>query len=162
LGSRRGDALPAELARREARLTTIEKDRMVTFTYRKPASTRPRTTTLDGMEFLRRFLPHVLPDGCMKVRHCGFLHARCASPPDTLCQMSLQADAERTPATARRLVLHVGRTDARRHAPVDLQQGFCRYRLRGTAWTGNARCDTVCNMQQHRASSSCQQAAKDH
>jgi hypothetical protein len=66
-------------------------DRMVTFTYRKPASTRPRTTTLDVMEFLRRFLQHVLPDGFMKVRHFGFLHASCAIPPATLCRMILKA-----------------------------------------------------------------------
>ncbi len=43
------------------------------------------------MEFLRRFLPHVLPNGFMKVRHFGFLHASCAIPPDTLRLMILQA-----------------------------------------------------------------------
>jgi hypothetical protein len=53
-------------------------DRTVTFTYRKVGSTRPRTAHLDGMEFLRRFLQHVLPDGLQKVRHFGFLHASCA------------------------------------------------------------------------------------
>jgi hypothetical protein len=65
-------------------------DHTVTFTYRKPGSSRPRTTTLDAMEFLRRFLQHVLPDGFMKVRHFGFLHASCAIPPDTLCRMISQ------------------------------------------------------------------------
>ncbi len=67
------------------------KDRMVTFTSRQPARTRPRTTPLDVMECLRRFLQHVLPDGFMKVRHCGFLHASGAIPPDPLCRMILQA-----------------------------------------------------------------------
>ena len=43
------------------------------------------------MEFLRRFLQHVLPDGFMKVRHFGFLHASCAIPPDTLRRMISQA-----------------------------------------------------------------------
>ena len=66
-------------------------DRTVTFTYRKPGSARPRTTTLDVMEFLRRFLQHVLPEGFMKVRHFGFLHASCTIPPDTLRRMILQA-----------------------------------------------------------------------
>ena len=56
------------------------QDRTVTFTYRKVGSTRPRTAHLDVMEFLRRFLQHVLPDGFMKVRHFGFLHASCAIP----------------------------------------------------------------------------------
>lgn len=53
-------------------------DRTVTFTSRKVGSARPRTAHLDVMEFLRRFLQHVLPDGFMKVRHFGFLHASCA------------------------------------------------------------------------------------
>src|SRR5262250_2105933 len=55
-------------------------DRTVTFTYRKVGSARPRTAHLDVMEFLRRFLQHVLPDGFMKVRHFGFLHASCTVP----------------------------------------------------------------------------------
>jgi Putative transposase/Transposase zinc-binding domain len=67
------------------------KDRTVTFTYRKPGSARPRTTHLDVMEFLRRFLQHVLPDGFMKVRHFGFLHASCAIPPTTLRLLIVQA-----------------------------------------------------------------------
>ena len=67
------------------------KDRTVTFTYRKPGSARPRTTNLDAIEFIRRFLQHVLPDGFMKVRHFGFLHASCAIPTDTLRLMILQA-----------------------------------------------------------------------
>jgi hypothetical protein len=59
-------------------------DRTVTFTYRKVGSARPRTAHLDVMEFLRRFLQHVLPDGFMKVRHFGFLHASCAIPLATI------------------------------------------------------------------------------
>ena len=67
------------------------KDRTVTFTYRKPGSSRPRTTRLDVMEFIRRFLQHVLPDGFMKVRHFGFLQASCTIPPDLLCRLILKA-----------------------------------------------------------------------
>ena len=55
-------------------------DRTVTFTDRKVGSARLRTAHLDVMEFLRRFLQHVLPDGFMKVRHFGLLHASCALP----------------------------------------------------------------------------------
>jgi hypothetical protein len=65
-------------------------DRTVTFTYRKPGSARPRTTSLDAIEFIRRFLQHVFPEGFMKVRHFGFLHASCLIPPDALCRMILQ------------------------------------------------------------------------
>jgi Putative transposase/Transposase zinc-binding domain len=73
-----------------SRLVSLQ-DRTVTFTYRKPGSARPHTTHLDGMEFLRRFLPHVLPDGFMKVRHFGLLHTSCAIPTDTLRLMIVQA-----------------------------------------------------------------------
>ena len=45
----------------------------VTFSYRRVGSNRRRKMTLDAMEFLRRFLQHVLPAGFQKVRHDGFL-----------------------------------------------------------------------------------------
>jgi len=48
-------------------------DGKVTFTYRRVGSNRPRKMTLDAMEFLRRYLQHVLPAGFQKVRHYGFL-----------------------------------------------------------------------------------------
>ena len=78
------------------------KDRTVTFTYRKPGSARLRTTNLDAIEFIRRFLQHVLPDGFMKVRHFGFLHTSCTIPPDTIRLMIVQAspiDFQLTPYT---------------------------------------------------------------
>ena len=62
-------------------------DRTVTFTYRTVGSARLRTAHLDGMEFLRRFLQHVLPDGFQKVRHFGLLHASCAVPLATIRQL---------------------------------------------------------------------------
>src|SRR5262249_167877 len=52
---------------------------------------RPRLRRLDALECIRRFLPHVFPDGFMKVRPFGFLHARGALPPDTLRRMIVQA-----------------------------------------------------------------------
>jgi hypothetical protein len=64
--------------------------RTVTFTSRKVGSARLRTAHLDVMELLRRFLQHVLPDGFMKVRHCGFLHASCALPLATIRLMIVQ------------------------------------------------------------------------
>jgi len=73
-----------------SRLVSLQ-DRPVPFTYRKVGSSRPRTTTLDAVEFLRRFLQQVVPDGFMKVRHVGFLHASCALPTDTLRLMIVQA-----------------------------------------------------------------------
>jgi hypothetical protein len=52
------------------------EDGRVTFRYRRVGSNRPRTMTLDALEFLRRFLQHVLPAGFQKVRHFGFLSPR--------------------------------------------------------------------------------------
>ncbi|MBV8311519.1 MAG: transposase [Planctomycetaceae bacterium] len=48
-------------------------DGEVTFVYRRVGSNRPRKMTLDALEFLRRFLQHVLPAGFQKVRYYGFL-----------------------------------------------------------------------------------------
>ena len=50
-------------------------DHTVTFSYRRSGSNRWRRMTLDAMEFIRRFLQHVLPKGMQKVRHYGFLGA---------------------------------------------------------------------------------------
>ena len=63
------------------------KDRKVTFSYRKSGSRRLRKATLDVMEFVSRFLQHVLPAGFMKVRHYGFMNASCAVTISTLRQM---------------------------------------------------------------------------
>jgi Putative transposase/Transposase zinc-binding domain len=48
-------------------------DGQVTFSYRRSGSNRWRTMTVDALEFIRRFLQHVLPSGFPKVRHYGFL-----------------------------------------------------------------------------------------
>lgn len=54
------------------------KNRRVTFCYRKTGSRRLRKTSIEVMEFMRRFLQHVLPAGFMKVRHYGFMNPNCA------------------------------------------------------------------------------------
>ncbi len=45
----------------------------VTFLDRRVGSNRLRKMTLDALQFIRRFLQHVLPAGFEKVRHYGFL-----------------------------------------------------------------------------------------
>jgi hypothetical protein len=77
------------------------KDRTVTFTYRKVGSTRLRTAHLDIMEFLRRFLQHVLPTGLQKVRHFGFLHASCAVPLVTIRRLVGQGSPSKNPPPPR-------------------------------------------------------------
>jgi hypothetical protein len=49
----------------------------VTFRYKDYADEhRHKTMTLDAVEFLRRFVQHVLPKGFMKIRHYGLLASR--------------------------------------------------------------------------------------
>jgi len=63
----------------DSRIVKVE-DGKVSLRYRKTGSNRPRTLTLDALEFIRRFLQHVLPTGFMKVRHYGFLSPSSAIP----------------------------------------------------------------------------------
>jgi predicted DNA-binding protein (MmcQ/YjbR family) len=55
-----------------SRIVKVE-DHKVFFRYKKTGSRRLRTIALPVMEFIRRFLQHVLPTGFMKVRHYGFM-----------------------------------------------------------------------------------------
>ena len=66
-----------QVAISDYRIVKVEAGK-VTFRYRKPGSTRDRRMTLDVMEFIRRFLRHVLPTGFMKVRCYGFLNPNAA------------------------------------------------------------------------------------
>ncbi len=55
-------------------------DQNVTFRWKDYAHhNRPRTMTLDGTEFLRRFLMHAVPRGFMRIRHFGLLANRVRS-----------------------------------------------------------------------------------
>ena len=54
------------------------QNRTVLIRYRKPHSERSRILALDVMEFIRRFLQHVLPTGFMKIRYYGFMNPNCA------------------------------------------------------------------------------------
>ncbi len=65
------------------RIVKVE-EHTVFFRYRKTHSNRWRTMALDAMEFMRRFLQHVLPTGFMKVRYYGFLNPNCKVELDTV------------------------------------------------------------------------------
>lgn len=56
----------------------------VTFSYRQSGSRRWRKMTLEAMEFIRRFLQHVLPRGFQKVRHYGFLSSHSSPSVETV------------------------------------------------------------------------------
>jgi hypothetical protein len=59
------------------RIKSIE-DNAITFTYKDRERKTWKTVTLEPMEFIRRFLQHVLPKGFMKIRHYGFLNPNSA------------------------------------------------------------------------------------
>ena len=66
----------------------------VTFNYTDYArGNRPRTMTLDGGEFLRRFLLHAVPSGFMRIRHFGLLANRVRAENLGLCRRLLAAPA---------------------------------------------------------------------
>jgi hypothetical protein len=63
------------------------RDRKVTFSFRKVGCNRERQITVDALEFIRRFLQHVLPAGFMKVRHYGFMNPNCAVSVEAIRRM---------------------------------------------------------------------------
>jgi hypothetical protein len=48
-------------------------DGKVTFSYKNRKTAQIQHTTIDAVEFIRRFLLHELPSGFVKIRHYGFL-----------------------------------------------------------------------------------------
>jgi hypothetical protein len=73
------------------RLISIN-DQTVTFRWKDYAHrNRPRTMTLDGAEFLRRFLMHAVPRGFMRIRHFGLLANRVRAANLSICRRSIGA-----------------------------------------------------------------------
>jgi hypothetical protein len=62
-----------------SRILKVENN-TVFFRYTKPHSRRVQTMALNAMEFIRRFLQHVLPTGFMKIRYYGFMNPNCSVP----------------------------------------------------------------------------------
>jgi len=66
-----------QIAISNARILAVD-DYQVTLRYKDYRDRdRHKRLVLDGEEFVRRFLLHVLPKGLMRVRHYGFLANRC-------------------------------------------------------------------------------------
>jgi Putative transposase/Transposase zinc-binding domain len=57
----------------DARIVALD-ERSVTIRYKQREPARWRTCRMDGHEFIRRFLQHVLPKGFHKVRYSGLWH----------------------------------------------------------------------------------------
>jgi putative transposase/transposase-like zinc-binding protein len=98
------------------RLVSID-DQTVTFNWKDYAhNNRPGTMTLDGKEFLRRFLLHAVPSGFMRIRHFGLLANRTRTQNLQTCRRllsvpsPLDADSGPTPlaiASVARVAAHV-------------------------------------------------------
>ncbi len=52
-------------------------DGRVTFLYRNQKKETTEIMHLDAVEFIRRFLLHILPSGFMRIRHYGIIANRC-------------------------------------------------------------------------------------
>ncbi|UCG58948.1 MAG: transposase [Phycisphaerales bacterium] len=86
----------------------------VTFRYKDRKGGRWRTSRIEGCEFIRRYLQHVLPKGFHKVRYYGIWHKSNANHVSTLAKSIILADilsgraiaqieSEDPPTTDRRL-----------------------------------------------------------
>jgi hypothetical protein len=74
-----------------SRLLSLENG-SVTFQWKDYADqNRNKTMTLEAVEFMRRFLLHVLPRGFVRIRHFGFLGNRVRTEKLTLCRSLLKA-----------------------------------------------------------------------
>ena len=71
--------------------------------YRADAAPEMNTMTLPAMEFIRRFLLHVLPAGFHRIRYYGFLGNRVRRDKLALCRrllhMPAQVTTEERPST---------------------------------------------------------------
>ena len=73
------------------RLLSLEDGR-VTFEWKDyAAGSQTKTMTLEAVEFIRRFLLHVLPSGFVHIRHFGFLANRNRKAKLALCRSLLPA-----------------------------------------------------------------------
>lgn len=79
-----------KIAISDARIKGIN-DAHVTFAYKDYRDGKDKLMQLDGKEFIRRFLLHVLPEGLMRIRHYGFLSNRMRKPKLETIRACLQA-----------------------------------------------------------------------
>jgi hypothetical protein len=67
----------------------------VTFRWRDSADhNTQKVMTIDAVEFIRRFLLHVLPAGFVKIRHFGFLANGCRAEALKLCRTLLRVSPQ--------------------------------------------------------------------
>ena len=82
-----------KIAISDARIKGIN-DAQVTFDYKDYRDGKDKVMRLDGEEFIRRFLLHVLPEGLMRIRHYGFLSNRMRKQKLETIRACLQAPVQ--------------------------------------------------------------------
>ena len=70
----------------------------MSFQWRDFRDGQSKIMTVSAVEFLRRFLQHVLPSGLVKIRHFGWLANRSRKPNLALCRRLLEARPIPAPA----------------------------------------------------------------
>lgn len=70
------------------RILALENGK-VTFKFNNRKTRKMEKTTIDAVEFIRRFLLHILPKGFMRIRNYGFLANNCKKKLIGICRKSL-------------------------------------------------------------------------
>ena len=89
-------------------------DSQVAFAVRADDKGGKRVQKLDGQEFVRRFLQHVLPSGVKRIRHYGVLASGCKAVKLTAARLTLQVSALNPQAveSAQAFIARVSKVDA--------------------------------------------------
>lgn len=83
---------------------TADNQGEVVFLHRRSGSRRYRSMKVTAMEFIRRFLQHVLPKGFVKVRHYGYLAAASQTQIDRIRWLIALANLEQFALVSKQLV----------------------------------------------------------
>jgi hypothetical protein len=105
------------------RLVKIEDDK-VFFRYKDYADNHTtKIMSLDAVEFIRRFLQHVVPSGFMRIRHFGFLAHRCRADKLKVCRQLIQSNATSSTSSQAWALETVAELPAERHRCPDCGSG---------------------------------------
>ena len=96
------------------RIRTVS-EREVAFTVRSDDKGGKRLERLQGTEFVRRFMLHVLPTGIKRIRHYGVLASACKAVKLQAARLALQMPAASPQAieSAKAFMARVARIDVR-------------------------------------------------
>ncbi len=90
-------------------------DQEVTFSVRADDKGGKRLQRLEGVEFVRRFMQHVLPSGIKRIRHYGVLASSCKAKKLSAARLALQMPASNPQAveSAQAFMARVAKMDVR-------------------------------------------------